>query len=219
MTHLRDSPPESSGLATGPSTPADELTRLAVWFYGGMLALSLGVMGWRGRLDLLDVDPSAPASRFGLARDFASNGGLGLVLGWATVVVLDQVLSEAAWAQSLERWIRRLMRGLRPHQAILLAVLSGSAEELLFRGVVQPELTAWGGPVFGLTGSSVLFGLAHGWRGRLLGWAGSAFLMGLGLGALAWWTGSLQCSMVVHGTVNGLQLVREAWRGRLESSA
>jgi membrane protease YdiL (CAAX protease family) len=48
----------------------------------------------------------------------------------------------------------------RWHELLLLSVIVGLCEEILFRGVLQPWLERWGDP-FGLIASNVLFGLAH----------------------------------------------------------
>ncbi len=49
----------------------------------------------------------------------------------------------------------------RWYDLILLAALAGLGEELLFRGVLQTELTRWTGLGAGLVTASILFGLVH----------------------------------------------------------
>ena len=68
----------------------------------------------------------------------------------------------------------------RWYELILLAIIVGFCEEILFRGVLQPWFENLGGPAVGLVGSNVLFGLAHvitplygvlaGLTGCYLGW-------------------------------------------------
>lgn len=48
----------------------------------------------------------------------------------------------------------------RWYDLILLALLAGTCEELLFRGVLQPWTEAWGATA-GLVGSNLVFGLLH----------------------------------------------------------
>ncbi|MEC7377933.1 MAG: CPBP family intramembrane glutamic endopeptidase, partial [Pseudomonadota bacterium] len=48
-----------------------------------------------------------------------------------------------------------------PAVLVLLSVLAGVGEELLFRGAVQGWLVAHTGPVTALLAASVLFGLVH----------------------------------------------------------
>ena len=44
---------------------------------------------------------------------------------------------------------------------LLLATIAGVSEELLFRGVIQPMLSAWWGLTAGLWVSNIIFGLVH----------------------------------------------------------
>lgn len=48
----------------------------------------------------------------------------------------------------------------RWYDLILLALLAGTCEELLFRGVLQPWMEAWGATA-GLVASNLVFGLLH----------------------------------------------------------
>lgn len=66
------------------------------------------------------------------------------------------------------------------YDLLFLSLLVGFAEELLFRGVLQPWLSAWG-YVTGLVASNVLFGLAH---SVTVAYAVLAALIGLYLGWL-----------------------------------
>jgi hypothetical protein len=50
---------------------------------------------------------------------------------------------------------------------LLLCVLVGVAEELVFRGYLQQQFTAWvrGAPAAGVVFSAMMFGAAHGYEG------------------------------------------------------
>lgn len=48
----------------------------------------------------------------------------------------------------------------RWYDLLALAAIAGFSEEVLFRGVLQPWIGRWG-PMTGLIGSNVVFGLAH----------------------------------------------------------
>jgi CAAX protease family protein len=50
---------------------------------------------------------------------------------------------------------------------IFLCILAGIAEELVFRGYLQRQFTAWarGAAVVGVVGSALFFGAAHGYQG------------------------------------------------------
>ncbi len=97
-----------------------------------------------------------------------------------------------------------LLGPVAPLQAIYLALLSGMAEELVFRGALWDQL--------GLIGTSVFFGLCHVVPVRgLAGYPVFAFFAGLILGALREYSGSVGPPIVAHVTVNAINL---AWIGR-----
>jgi membrane protease YdiL (CAAX protease family) len=99
-----------------------------------------------------------------------------------------------------------LVRGLTPAAALLLAAVSGLAEEALFRGALQPAL--------GWLAASALFGLAHFLpRPGLRSWSLAAALAGLGLGKLFAWSGDLVAPVLAHALLNAVNLLRlSQWR-------
>jgi len=99
--------------------------------------------------------------------------------------------------------LRPVFRGLGPAGIVAISVAAGLGEELLFRGVLQPEI--------GLVGASAAFGLAHlGGRGAL-GVGVLAAVMGAVLGGTAGWVGVTVQPVVAYaveytsviGTVRG----------------
>ena len=82
---------------------------------------------------------------------------------------------------------------------VLLALASGLAEEMLFRGALQPRV--------GLVLASLLFGCVHFVpRREFLPWTVFAILAGLLFGAIFEWTGNLIAPVVAHILVNGVNL-------------
>jgi len=81
----------------------------------------------------------------------------------------------------------------------IIAVFSGIAEEMFFRGFLAP--------LVGVVVQAVLFGVVHQMRGpsRWV-WVGWATLVGLGLGAIFALTGSLLGPTLAHSLVNGFNL-------------
>jgi membrane protease YdiL (CAAX protease family) len=91
--------------------------------------------------------------------------------------------------------LRATLLGLPPGRIALLAVLSATAEELLFRAALVPSMGLWA--------SSLVFGLAHVSRSSSkLAWSLWAFVMGLAFGALFLASGSLWPSIVAHALIN-----------------
>ncbi len=183
-----------------------------------MAVLCLLGMSWKDRLGDLRADPSSVLGRLGLAQDLSANLGLGVMLGWM-VVVASAWLRHCSWARFLEGHLAGALEGLHLSQALLLALASGVAEELLFRGVIHAALVGSLGLPQGLVLGAVIFGLAHlGPDRRFLGWTAYAVVMGLCLGGLFHLTGSLQAPIALHVTVNGLSLLLYTWEQRMHSS-
>lgn len=147
-------------------------------------------------------------------KHFAASGGTQLLLGQkplegllagsfcgALLALLGFFLiSRTHWGKMLNRVVRSLLGSLHPVDALLLALLSASAEELLFRGLLLPYM--------GIAGSTALFGLAHFVpRRSLWPWSVWAALVGLGLAFLANRTGGLLAPFLVHFIINGASLV------------
>ena len=104
-------------------------------------------------------------------------------------------------AAALEEKLRETLGPLSRGEALGLALLSGVAEEVFFRGAMQP--------VLGYAVTTAVFGVLHSGRGReLLVWTASALLAGALLGALMWWRGNLLAPIVCHVAVNAVQLRR-----------
>lgn len=178
---------------------------------------SLAALWWWDHLGRLGPDPESLAARYQLGGDGATDIGLGLLLGWAAVIACDQALARHDWARFLDRKIRQATDGMTASQAVFLALTSGIGEELLFRGVVHPLLTAELGRVVGGLLGALVFALAHlGPDRRFLGWSLFAWVMGLVLAGLYEVTGGLLAPISLHCCVNGLNLLQIVWERRLE---
>jgi hypothetical protein len=86
---------------------------------------------------------------------------------------------------------------------LFLAVGAPIVEELFFRGLLLRSLTRWLGPVIGISGSAVLFGLAHFEALQLAG----LILFGVILGVLAYRTGRLGAGMAAHCAFNAVTVL------------
>lgn len=89
-------------------------------------------------------------------------------------------------------------------ELLLVSLLAGVGEELLFRGVLQPALAAPLGPWWALVVASLVFGLVH---ALSVSYAVFATLMGLWLGALWITSGNLLLPIAAHATYDFLTLV------------
>ncbi len=186
--------------APEPATaPADrpprgrELLRPAAWFYGVVVlfAVGLGLFG-TGVHSMSPRSPTLPGVL----------GGAGIAIA---LVVLFRVLA-GAW-KPMARTVDAIVDWIGPigwPAALWLALISGSAEEVLFRGALWPHL--------GLAGTTLLFGLVHVIPRRAF-WTYPLFalLAGLLFGLLREGTGSVWPPALAHAVLNGVNLV---WIGR-----
>ena len=170
-----------------------ELFRLAAWVY---LVLAVGGLAWIGlQRDGIPAALFLPAPSQPWLDPLAGAGAAALLLlAWQAVRWLPI-------ADRLEATLRQRLGRLGVGEAYGLALLSGVAEEVFFRGAVQG---AWGFPV-----ATLLFAALHSGRGReMLLWTASALVAGALLGALMLWRGTLLAPIVCHALVNAVQLRR-----------
>jgi len=172
------------------------LVRFAAAFYLGLVAAAW-LWAWIfGHTDRL-YGERAPEARFLLH---------GVGFGLAIVALCHVAYRVARPVRAASSLMARVLGPIGLRDALLLALLSGFAEELAFRGALWPQLSLWG--------SAVLFGIAHTIPARaLLGYPIFAFFAGIVLGVLREESGSIWPAVACHATVNLLNL---AWLGRLE---
>lgn len=181
------------------TSPPDErfapgqLYRLSWFFY---LFLAIAGVVWIG----------AREGAIPLALFFDRDGwwldlALGLGGGAALLGVWNGMRIVSPRARELERRIGYLLGPLEPAEVVALALLSGFAEELLFRGAMQGS---WG---FFFT--TLVFALVHTGPGPAYRWwTLFAAVAGALLGGLMLWRGNLLAPVVAHVVVNGFNLMR-----------
>ena len=159
--------------------------------------LIMGALGACGILDAYFSHGVLPTDQDWWA--FVKSLGLGVFIGLTLVCLSRLLVMRFAWARTLSEEFKVLLGPLNGKEIALLAGLSGVAEELLFRGVLQPALGLW------LT--SAIFGLVHvGPNRRFLPWTFMAAVAGLCFGVALHITGSLVAPVVAHFTINYLNL-------------
>jgi len=176
--------------------------------FGLLLAAELALAGagvglaWvlrRERLWLFAALPAAEAARA---------GGLGLLAGaGAACLVLAACYGMPAYRRALEAVVLPVFRRILPVQLAVASVTAGVAEEMFFRGALQPSL--------GVVLTAALFGLVH-WFGQpgLGAYGVTAGAIGLVFGLAYQATGTLMVPVVAHASYNGLITVLLA-RGAL----
>lgn len=111
-------------------------------------------------------------------------------------------------ADVTEESIRPLFAQTALHELLLISLLAGLGEELLFRWSIQGGLAGLfggeGGQLPALLLAAVLFGLCHYLN---FAYAVVTFLVGLYFGWLMWWTGTWIAPAVAHASYDFLALL------------
>ena len=127
--------------------------------------------------------------------------GAGLAAGGLLLGAWELFRRFSRRARGLERRIRELLGPVSRSEAVALAVMSGFAEELFFRGAMQP---AWG-----WIAATAIFALLHAGPGPdYRAWTAFALVAGLVLAGLVVWRGRLMAPMAAHILVNAVNLSR-----------
>ncbi len=169
------------------------ITSLALAVYVPLAAAAFAWAWLAGRGSVLSLDHPWMTSAYPVR--LAVSLGLGLALATTIVVLTPYLVKRAAWARALHEELKELLGPLQAGEVTVLALASGLAEELFFRGAMQPA--------FGLWLTSLIFGLAHvGPRRVFVAWAAWAFLVGLVLGTIFELTGVLWGPVFAHVWIN-----------------
>ncbi len=133
--------------------------------------------------------------------------GLQPVVQWLAQINKDLPLPESIrmFEQTQLELIRSVLEsGLGvTFNLVMLAVVPGVCEELLFRGYAQRQFERSTGPLAGILLSGILFGCYHLRPSQLL----PLVVLGIYLAYLTWRTGSLWPAILVHMAHNGIAVV------------
>lgn len=198
---------ETSRATEDPSEPNPQgFVRSALVFYGLM---GCAALLWRMAVPGQSIlHPSTEAATD--ASSLSAAVLAGLVVGLIAVLVSELLTRWTDLGEALADVLGEGLAGIGTADAILLALASGIAEEMLFRGALQPAV--------GLFWASLIFGACHFLpRKELALWSVYAVLMGFAFGWLYEWTGHLVAPIAAHALVNGINLPRLARRYELRS--
>ena len=129
----------------------------------------------------------------------ATSTAVGLGFG-AVMVLLSRIASRyALWARRLHQDLRPVALLLSPSMIVVVALLSGLSEELLFRSFLVPWV--------GVVPQAIVFGLLHQVSGPSR-WVWMVWAAGVGLvfGLMYEVFGTLSGPVVAHALINGLNL-------------
>lgn len=176
--------------------------------YGSVFGLTMVSAAWLWTIVIRERSLADwfPAERWLL--DIA----IGLAVGALFVLVMTRVEQHVPALKRIENLFLALldMRALRWHHAVMLGVLAGFPEELLFRGSVQPEL--------GVIPAAVIFGALHAATPAYFVYATVA---GALLGGLTAWRGGLWSAIAAHTIIDVIMfllLIRTWQRSQREDA-
>jgi membrane protease YdiL (CAAX protease family) len=173
------------------------LYRLAWSLY---LAMAVGGALWIGlRRGIIPLALFVDARRWWLDLLLGAGAAVVLLAFWAGAERLVPL------ARELDRLLMEALGPLERAEVVGLAVLSGFAEELFFRGAVQGA--------FGWLPATLAFAILHSGPGRAFRlWTVFAAVAGLLFAGLVVWRGNLLAPIVGHFLVNAINLRRLASR-------
>lgn len=169
------------------------LLRLAL---GGEALLVLLALAWARYRDLpLAVGTGSPFRD--LAAGVLAAGGLAVVNHW--LLCRAPPLGPV---RAVRRVYREMLKpafvGIGAREVVVISAAAGIGEELLFRGVLQPEI--------GLLPASLVFGALHTAGRGTFAFGGWVALMGAALGGLAAATGGLLAPITAHALYDAAAL-------------
>jgi len=170
---------------------------MALRFYGVMLAAA-----WLWRSAWLD-EPLLYASAEAAARgvDPLRDVTVGLMAAGLVIALSHLWTEHTRSGRALAHGLASLLGPLSLRHVVLLALLSGVAEEAFFRGALQPRV--------GLVAASIVFGLVHFVpRPEFRIWTVFSLAAGFLLGFLFEATGNLVAPAIAHVVINAVNLTR-----------
>ncbi len=170
-----------------------DLFRLAWGFYLALAIAGVLWIGWSHR--------AVPLALFVDVGSWWVDAVLGLSAGLLLVGIWDVARRFFPAMRELETLLAGHIGVLDQSQVLALALISGVAEELFFRGAVQ---TSWG---FGW--ATVLFTIVHFGPGPVYRWwTLFAFVAALAFGGLVLYRGNILSAVLAHVVVNAINLRR-----------
>ncbi|HXG62227.1 MAG TPA: CPBP family intramembrane glutamic endopeptidase [Planctomycetota bacterium] len=196
-------PAAGEGARESALEPGARLERRLPLFYASFFYAFPAAIAW---IWLHFARPGRSAELWSLDR-LPEGIAAGLAAG-GVIVILSALASRAfAWARRLEAEFGWILGAQRGGEILGIALLSGFAEEYLFRGALQEK--------FGLAAATAVFALIH-WpvNRNFLPWPFVAGAVGLAFGVLRAWTDALWAPAIAHAAVNYVNLRRIAARFR-----
>jgi len=189
-----DTPSVENGRNKGGLTP-----RLTLIVYGALSAVAF-TWGFIAGRPFIFVHPNPDIPHSGILA-LLMQIGAGLLFAISIIILSKWASQRFLWARRLESEFTRIIGVLSTRDIIIMAISSGLAEELFFRGAMQPTL--------GLGLTSLIFGMLHmGPSRQFWPWTVFALLVGLILGWFFEESGTLAAPITAHIVINLVNMLR-----------
>lgn len=206
MTENSPEPPEPESSAGG-AMSGSEFIFYAALFEGSLIAVAL-LLGWLGL-----SDPAQPLKRLSWSEQLRPAliwGCMGTLplLGLLFAIERFPVWPFRHMSEATDQLIKPLFRGTAIYELLLVSLLAGLGEELLFRWAIQGGLAAMAdsqlAQVLALLFASLLFGLCH-----YLNHAYALFTFAIGIyfGCMMWLAGTWIAPAIAHGLYDFIALL------------
>jgi membrane protease YdiL (CAAX protease family) len=132
----------------------DDFFKSACYFEASLVLVAL-FLGWLAGID--------PFEKLQFSEAAIAYGIIGTAPLFLMFLTLEQMQGESV-VKIRKLLLQTLGPGLHCYHwsdLFMLAAIAGIAEELLFRGVIQPWMESSWGMAVGLIGSNIIFGLVH----------------------------------------------------------
>ena len=145
--------------------------KTAAIVYGALAVLAVGLGFLRDNPNIFHHPEGLMSDTFPLPGRILLGGAAGVAFGLGIAWTTRFTVYRLQWARTLHTEFRGLFGPLRGGDILAYAALSAVAEEMFFRGAVQPML--------GILLTSAIFGALHVAPGRkFIPWPVQAFAMG-----------------------------------------
>ncbi|MCP4604767.1 MAG: CPBP family intramembrane metalloprotease [Proteobacteria bacterium] len=169
--------------------------KIAACVYGMLATLAIIIGFIVDNPDIFHHPDGLLHNSFPLVGRVLLGGAAGVAFGLGIARLSRFSVYRFGWARLLHTEFRGLLGPLRNIDILAFAVFSAVAEEMFFRGAVQPQL--------GIVLTSLFFGMLHIAPGRkFIPWPFQAVVMGFAFGGLFWLSGDLSAPIMAHFTIN-----------------
>jgi len=186
-----------------PLHPGVKLERRLPVFYASFFYAFPAAVAWIW----LEAAKPGRARALWATSDWPVDLAIGVAAGLAGGALSVFLVKAFGWARKLESEFGWILGGQRIWEIAWIALLSGCAEEFLFRGALQEK--------FGIWVATAVFAVIH-WpvNPNFRAWPFLAAVAGFGFGGLQIWTDSLVAPAAAHVVLNFVNLLRITKRYR-----